>query len=217
MCISVSKQTPTATKNIAVCGKFVGLSFLAIAGFGLLQRMQAAENTLPARQVSAAPMKIQPKLATSYGKLPLSFEANQGQTDPRVRFLARGSGYTLFLTDDEAVLTLKKSSVVSGQASIAGEILSPVVRGRLPVITKAGQRTPDPGPWTTDAVLRMRLIGANASAAVTGAERTPGQEQLLHRQRPEEVAHQRAELRTGEVRGRLPGRRPGLLRQPAPA
>ncbi len=92
MCISVSKQTPTATKNIAVCGKLVGLSFLALTGFGLLQRMQAAENTLPARQVSAAPMKFQPKLATSYGKLPLSFEANQGQTDPRVRFLARGSG-----------------------------------------------------------------------------------------------------------------------------
>lgn len=30
----------------------------------------------------------------SYGKLPLSFEANQGQTDSRVRFLAHGGGYT---------------------------------------------------------------------------------------------------------------------------
>ena len=31
-----------------------------------------------------------------YGKLPLSFEANRGQTDARVQFLSRGRGYTLF-------------------------------------------------------------------------------------------------------------------------
>src|SRR5713226_4478090 len=37
-------------------------------------------------------------------QLPLFFEANQGQTDPRVRFLSRGSGYTLFLTPTETVL-----------------------------------------------------------------------------------------------------------------
>ncbi|HTR38268.1 MAG TPA: SBBP repeat-containing protein [Bryobacteraceae bacterium] len=42
----------------------------------------------------------------SYGKLPLSFEANQGQTDRRVKFLSRGSGYTLFLTQDSAVFSL---------------------------------------------------------------------------------------------------------------
>src|SRR5689334_15445101 len=48
--------------------------------------------------------------ATAYGKLPLSFEVNQGQTDPRVRFLSRGSGYGLFLTANEAVLTLHKNS-----------------------------------------------------------------------------------------------------------
>ena len=42
-----------------------------------------------------------------YGKLPLRFEANQGQTDSRVRFLSRGKGYTLFLTPTEAVLALR--------------------------------------------------------------------------------------------------------------
>src|SRR5689334_7105000 len=39
----------------------------------------------------------------TYGKLPLSFEPNQGQTDARVKFLARASGYTLFVTADQAV------------------------------------------------------------------------------------------------------------------
>jgi len=40
--------------------------------------------------------------------LPLSFEANTGQTDPHVTFLARGRGYTVFLTSTEAVLALQK-------------------------------------------------------------------------------------------------------------
>ena len=35
--------------------------------------------------------------------LPMYFEANQGQTDSRVKFLSRGHGYGLFLTADEAV------------------------------------------------------------------------------------------------------------------
>src|SRR6266849_400983 len=45
-----------------------------------------------------------------YGQLPLSFEMNKGQTDPQVNFLSRGSGYTLFLTPSEAVLSLKNES-----------------------------------------------------------------------------------------------------------
>jgi hypothetical protein len=34
----------------------------------------------------------------AYGKLPLHFEANLGQSDEQVKFLSRGRGYTLFLT-----------------------------------------------------------------------------------------------------------------------
>jgi len=49
-------------------------------------------------------------LDRDFGKQPLSFEANQGQSDPRVRFLSRGEGYSLFLTDREAVLALRKLS-----------------------------------------------------------------------------------------------------------
>ena len=46
-----------------------------------------------------------------YGKLPLVFEANQGQTDARAKFLARGQGYGLFLTPNEAVLSLDGAAV----------------------------------------------------------------------------------------------------------
>jgi hypothetical protein len=47
----------------------------------------------------------------TYGKLPLSFEPNQGQTDARVKFLSRASGYTLFVTADEAVFAGRDGSV----------------------------------------------------------------------------------------------------------
>lgn len=51
------------------------------------------------------------KLLAAYGKVPLAFEANHGQTDSRVKFLSRGPGYTLFLTSTEAVLALQNHSV----------------------------------------------------------------------------------------------------------
>jgi hypothetical protein len=60
--------------------------------------------TPPAESVARA------RIAENYGKLPLGFEANRGQAEPDVRFLSRGSGYTLYLTAREAVLTLRATS-----------------------------------------------------------------------------------------------------------
>src|SRR4051794_36235555 len=42
----------------------------------------------------------------SFGRLPLAFEANVGQTDAAVDFLARGPGYATFLGPTEAVLSI---------------------------------------------------------------------------------------------------------------
>ena len=52
---------------------------------------------------------VNAQVRARYGKLPLSFEANRGQSDSRVKFLSRGSGYSLFLTSNEAVLVLSRS------------------------------------------------------------------------------------------------------------
>src|SRR5260370_41952393 len=43
-------------------------------------------------------------------RLPLTFEPNVGQADGRVKFLARGDGYTLWLTTTEAVLQLRAAT-----------------------------------------------------------------------------------------------------------
>src|SRR5262245_4977105 len=44
------------------------------------------------------------RVSETYGRLPLSFEANQGQADAQVKFFSRGNGYGLWLTATEAVL-----------------------------------------------------------------------------------------------------------------
>ncbi len=81
--------------------------------------------------------------------LPLFFEPNQGQTAPPVKFLAHGAGYSLFLTADEAVLTLQPSAVSHQPSAVNPERPSP-------------------------AVIRMRLDGAGSSARVSGASPLPG-------------------------------------------
>ncbi len=48
------------------------------------------------------------QIAGNYGNLPLIFEPNLGQTDDEVKFVSRGRGYGLFLTGNEAVLSLQK-------------------------------------------------------------------------------------------------------------
>ncbi len=57
---------------------------------------------------SKVPETGKQQIAAGYGKLPLTFERNQGQADPQVKFLSRGSGYALFLTPNQAVLSLRR-------------------------------------------------------------------------------------------------------------
>jgi hypothetical protein len=61
----------------------------------------------PAGRLSAS---AQETTVERYGDLPLSFEANQGQTDRQVRFVSRGSGYSFFLTQTGAVLSFSRDS-----------------------------------------------------------------------------------------------------------
>src|SRR5437762_9888167 len=65
-------------------------------------------NNFSFTPVSSAPDLRQ--VRSAFAQLPLAFEENRGQTDPQVKFLARGSGYELFLTGDEAVLSLSRSA-----------------------------------------------------------------------------------------------------------
>jgi uncharacterized repeat protein (TIGR01451 family) len=60
-----------------------------------------------------------------YGKVPLAFEPNQGQSDPRVRFLARGPGYGIFLTSDGVALSMPS---IDGRAKKLSTLRMQIVR-----------------------------------------------------------------------------------------
>ncbi len=95
------------------------------------------------------------RVADAYAKLPLSFEANQGQADAQVQFLARGPGYGLFLTSTEAVLSLRQAS---GQPARLG-------RGHSALLDTT---------TAAPAVLRMQLVGASPGLPLSGAQELPG-------------------------------------------
>ena len=84
-------------------------SLVVIAGALLAGRQLPPKgtNNVPAVHVASAPNLRQ--LRSAFAQLPLAFEENRGQANPQVKFLARGSGYELFLTGDEAVVSLSRS------------------------------------------------------------------------------------------------------------
>jgi uncharacterized repeat protein (TIGR01451 family) len=120
----------------------------------------ATADSVAARDSARNPMPA--RLSASYGKLPISFELNQGQTDASVQFLARGAGYSLFLTPGEAVLSLHAPTAY---ASKPGALAIP----RPPQSSSANMASATP-----PSTVRLRLIGANTAAQAKGVDPLPG-------------------------------------------
>jgi hypothetical protein len=125
---------------------FVHLS-LSLA---LLVAGASAQNSSSADHVKSQ------QAVEAYGKLPLAFEANRGQTDKQVRFLSRGEGYTAFLTDSEAVMVLQDGSKPQGVSS--GNKIEP-------------KEAPDPG---YSSILRMKIEGASPNPKVSALDELEG-------------------------------------------
>jgi hypothetical protein len=90
----------------------------------------------------------------NYGKLSPVFEANQGQADPRVKFLFRGSGYTAFLTSGSMVLSLRPTNGVP--------------------VPRAGNVPTSNVPPASTTTMQFQLTGANKNPAVVGEGQQPG-------------------------------------------
>jgi uncharacterized repeat protein (TIGR01451 family) len=119
----------------------------------LLVRVIALSLVPAFAQVSApvATVSATPQVHKGYGQLPLVFEPNMGQSDPQVKFLARGSGYGLFLTAKEAVLNLRAGRPgATGvlRMSLAGANANALVSGSDLLPGKSNYLTGnDPARW----------------------------------------------------------------------
>jgi hypothetical protein len=149
----------------------VTAAFLA----ALFSPLAPGSNAQTIRGASATRLQADKEhLIETYGKLPLSFEANAGQTSSEVKFLSRGSGYTLFLTRHaEAVLVLQKSAIQEGKTErvvaestppavlrmkLAGPALNPEVAGLGELAGRVNYFVgKDPREWHTDVPTYARV------------------------------------------------------------
>jgi hypothetical protein len=118
---------------------------------------------------AAASMRDTPpsmRVSETYGRIPLHFEANRGQTDQRVKFLTRGCGYTMFLTEDETVLVLSRSE--------PSDLREP----------RSLRRRLEPPRQVISNVLRMTFPGANPKPRIKGRDQLPGKANYLRGNNP---------------------------------
>jgi uncharacterized repeat protein (TIGR01451 family) len=146
-------------------GRALAAGTLLVALGALLWSLGSGVPTLRPTGMSVRPPAFSPdpvsatsrQALSTFRGLPLIFEANQGQSDPRVQFLAHGSGYGLFLAGDEAVLTLSAPSGADRQHSA--------------VTTQHAARR--------ISVVRMKLADGNPNPSITGDQVLPGKSNYL--------------------------------------
>ncbi|MFZ1932023.1 MAG: SBBP repeat-containing protein, partial [Candidatus Sulfotelmatobacter sp.] len=137
------------------------MALLAVSHQPRSHQPRAAKSASSASSLSKTIPATRDRLQAAYAALPLAFEPNQGQTDAQVKYMARANGYTLFLTNQDAVFAFHSKSSASqlrmrGRAAMANASSTPVEKEKAP------------------AVVRMRLIGENSSAQITAANQLPG-------------------------------------------
>jgi len=94
---------------IAVLATVQDQSPLRPAGEGAIALPQSAAPTAKATSGgSAVPAATRRRVLDSYGKLPLSFVPNVGQSDRRVRYYAQGKGFSVSFMSDKVVLSFTK-------------------------------------------------------------------------------------------------------------
>ena len=113
-----------------------------------------------------------PSSAARLYALPMQFESNVGQTGEPVRFLARGPGYTLFLTPTQTVLSLRPGREPQSEAD--NPVCPRTQTGREHNRAVGNSRAASTASRLPPAVLRMTLLGANPTTQIEGLDALPG-------------------------------------------
>ena len=121
---------------------------------------RSKSDTPPARVQTQSGSDKVIEVREAISKLPIRFELNQGQTDSQAKFIARGPGYSLFLTPVEATLRLR----IADRGMRIGEIDN----ASITKIPQSAIRNPQ------SDVLRMKLVGASADPLIRALDELPG-------------------------------------------
>jgi Beta-propeller repeat len=160
---------PSASKKFTPAGWVVAVALLAVVGVAGSASLRTHNGSSAAKPAAAAPALSadqRGRVRASLGTLPLAFEANQGQTDPQVKYMARGNGYTIFLTANDTVFALSSSSQpATGVAGKHGFGKQGLVGEKTAPKTTAKDQT---------AAIHMHLVGGNAQAQIAAGNQLPG-------------------------------------------
>lgn len=161
----MSKPSASRRRIFAFCMvpvlAIVAVALLAVSPKGRGAKITAASTPLPTAPAQAVSKEQAQHFQSAFAALPLAFEQNQGQTDGRVRYLARANGYTLFLTNHDAVFSFS-SKAAPGAAAARYK-------------TMAERSAPTPRRQKDlSAAVHMRLAGGNQAAEPAVSEPLPG-------------------------------------------
>ena len=171
--------------KLSIPGKFVPASW--IAAVAVLVAIGVAVgagpgvrrgNTIAKRTAAPAPLsnpETSARVRANLEASPLAFEANQGQTDPQVKYMARGSGYTVFLTANDTVFALHSSSQAATQKNRTAAIHMHLVGGNPQSQITAGSQLQgrsnyfignDPSQWHANVAQYARISYRDAYPGV---------------------------------------------------
>ena len=129
-----------------------------------------APSPLVAPSSQSAPLTTA-QAREAYGQIEMGFEASPEQTGSGVNFLARGAGYALFLKPTEAVFVLTRHG---GRATAQIPPEQSAAEQAIQTQRSKGDTASDATLHPRPKILRMKLVGADKAAAVTGADELPG-------------------------------------------
>src|SRR5215469_4325804 len=87
-------------------GGFLVALVVASITVGFFWNRTLARSKPPAAPAKFRAQHLKPKVASMLSHQPFSFEENQGQTDPRVKFIARSPGGMVFISPTELTFRL---------------------------------------------------------------------------------------------------------------
>jgi hypothetical protein len=147
------------------------------------------------------------RASETYARLPLSFEANQGQADPQVKFLSRGNGYTLFLTPTEAVFTSRRKHRPGRRRQLDSELPTFVdfLKLRSLAEVEAGESDAREIKPVSETPVRMRFAGANPHAQIVGLNELHGKSNYFIGNDPRKWCTDVANYQQVEYRNIYPG------------
>jgi uncharacterized protein (TIGR03437 family) len=151
----------TALIGISLAGLFRSQStFAAFKTAKEIVSKTSNENSFDQSRLESAAPDRREEMRRAFGRLPMNFEVNQGQADPSVKFMARGHGYQVFLTDREALLALQ----IAAKTSECGSRIADCNQGSHP---QSAFRSFGRNPQSK--LLRFKLQNARSASEVKGA------------------------------------------------